>query len=298
MNERLHIKPRLELIETSHDSSFLIRKFEQQFLFSDPEWHFHPEYEIVYVNRGRGKRHIGNHISWYDKGDLIMLGPNLPHFGFTQEQQKGHFEIVVQMRQDFLGDVFLGRPEMRAVTQLFERARTGLSFSGRTKVMVGKKLTRLLEVEPFERLVGLLQILHDMAESDEVEALNVNGFSVNVAVEDTERIQRIYRFVQRHFKRHIPLEEISREANMTVPAFCRFFKKHTNQTFTQFVNAFRIACARKLLLETDALIAEVAHECGFNNISHFNKHFLKVTGQRPSSYRRQAGKVLTVAGDS
>ncbi|MDX1479851.1 MAG: AraC family transcriptional regulator, partial [Saprospiraceae bacterium] len=228
--------------------------------------------------------------------DLIMLGPNLPHFGFTQEQQKGHFEIVVQMREDFLGETFLSRPEMQPIRQLFERSRTGLTFSGETRRTVGRKLNALHSAPPFRRLVGLLEILHEMAESDEVESLNANGFTVNVTVEDEQRIQHIYQYVQAHFKRHITLEEISDIANMTVPAFCRYFKKLTNQTFTQFVNAFRVAHATKLLVETNALITEVAHESGFNNISHFNKHFLKVTGLRPSEYRNQAERVFTIAG--
>ncbi|MDX1407716.1 MAG: AraC family transcriptional regulator [Saprospiraceae bacterium] len=291
------MKPTLEKIDPIHGGSFFIRKFEQQFLFNDPVWHFHPEYEIVYVSNGRGKRHIGNHISHYYKGDLIMLGPNLPHFGFTQEQQKGHFEIVVQMREDFLGEDFLSRPEMLPIRQLFERARTGLAFQGETKRNVGRRLHALHDASPFKRLVGLLEVLHEMASSEEVESLNANGFTVNVTVEDETRIQQIYQYVQAHFKRHITLDEISEVANMTVPAFCRYFKKLTNQTFTRFVNEFRVAHATKLLVETDALITEVAHESGFNNISHFNKHFLKVTGLRPSEYRHQAERVLTVAGD-
>lgn len=286
------MKPVIERIEPSFGSSFRIQKFMQQFQYKEPIWHFHPEFEIVYVSNGSGKRHIGNHISYYHGGDLIMLGPNLPHFGFTQDQRKGHFEIVVQMKEEFLGEQFLLRPEMQHIKQLFERSRTGVSFYGPTKVSAGKKLQRIHDSEPFDRLIGLLDLLGEMAESTYVEQLNTNGFTLNVMVEDEARMQSIYRHVQNNFMRPITLDEMGRIVNMTVPAFCRYFKNLTHITFTQFVNEFRVAQACKLLAETDMLIADVAHESGFNNLSHFNKHFLRITKQTPSHYRQQAQKVL------
>ena len=287
------MKPTIEHIDPGYGSSFRIRRFEQQFRDRDPVWHFHPEYEIVYISKGRGKRQIGNHISYYRNGDLLFLGPNLPHFGFTQEALEGQHEIVVQMKEDFLGANFLQRPEMTGIQNLLERTRTGLSFSGETRQSAGKMLMEIVDAQPFDRLLGLLKVLHLLAESTEVTSLNANGFTIKVMIEDEARVQRIYQHIQEHFREPITLTEISQIANMTVPAFCRFFKKLSNQTFTQFVNEFRVAHACKLLTEEDMLITDVAHESGFNNLSHFNKSFFKVTHQRPSEYRKQSGKVMT-----
>jgi len=286
------MKALLEKIEPNFGSSFTIRQFENQFLFKDPVWHFHPEYEIVYVSNGKGKRHIGNHISYYQDGDLIFLGPNLPHFGFTQERHDGHKEVVVQMKPDFLGVQFIQKPELADIRRLMERSRSGLSYYGPIRHEIGKRLIKLTQASPFEKLIGLLDILNELATSNEYENLHANGFTLDVMVEDEERIQQVYKYVQQHFRENITLEEISQETNFTVPAFCRFFKKLTNQTFTQFVNEFRVGNACNQLQESDALISEIALNCGFHNLAHFNKQFQRITGKTPSEYKRQMKPVV------
>lgn len=288
------MKPAVEVIGNTSGNAFTIKKFSQQYLRKTPVWHMHPEYEIVYISDGEGKRHIGNHISYFKKGDLILLGPNLPHFGFTQEQEMDHYEIVVQMAEDFLGPNFMSRPEIAQIRNLFERAKNGLSFYGKTKESIGLKLLKTYKAQPFKRLIGFLEILQEMATSEEYEALNVDGITLNVMIESEARVQNIYQYVQANFQSHITLQEISKIANMTEPAFCRFFKNATNKTFTQFVNELRVLNASKLLAETDMLITDVAHESGFNNLSHFNKHFLKINGSRPTQYRKQALSVVTM----
>ena len=127
------MKATLEKIEPGFGSSFTIRKFMDGQYHSKPHWHFHPEYEIVFISSGRGKRHIGDHISYYENGDLIFLGPDLPHFGFTEGLYEERIEVVVQMKEDFLGSDFLSRPEMQLIQKLFERTRQGISFYGETK---------------------------------------------------------------------------------------------------------------------------------------------------------------------
>lgn len=286
------MKALLEKIEPTFGSSFTFRKFQDQFLFKDPVWHFHPEYEIVYVSNGRGKKHIGNHISYYNNGDLIFLGPNLPHFGFTMESPAGHTEAVVQMRPDFLGSEFILKPEMQDIKRLLERSHSGLSFSGKTRHEVGRQLLELCEASPFEKLLGLLNVLNQLALSTEYEDLHANGFTLEVMVEDEVRVQAIYKYVQIHYREDIPLEAVANETNLTVPAFCRFFKKLTNQTFTNFVNEFRVANACKLLQETDRLISDVSLECGFQNLAHFNKQFRRITGKTPTDYRRHVRPVV------
>ena len=288
------MQPRVEYIEPAIGSSFSIKKFSQQFLYKKPEWHLHPEYEIVYVSGGKGQRHIGNHISNYEDGDLIMLGPNLPHFGFSQDQSDRHYEIVVQMKEDFLGDNLLQKDEMANIRRLLEKARAGLSFKGKTRASVGLKLLKMYKAQPFDRLIGLLEVLQELGLSDEVESLNARGFALDVEAKDEVRLQNVYQHVRSNYNRQISLEEISELAHLTVPSFCRYFKEKTNKTFTQFVNEVRIRHATTLLASGDMLITEVALASGFNNLSHFNKHFLKVTGQRPAQYRKQARKVVTL----
>jgi len=282
----------LERIEPGFESSFTIRRFTEVQFCDNPYWHFHPEFEIVYISNGQGKRHIGDHISYFQDGDLIFLGPDLPHFSFTQELSEEHVEIVVQMKEDFLGAHFWQRPEMKAIRQLWERSRQGVSFYGKTKDEVGDRLNRMVELPPFERMLELLSTLQFMAKSKEYHLLNAKGFAVEVNAQDYERMATIYRYVEKNFQGKIQLNTVAQLVSMTVPAFCRYFKRLTQKTFTQFVNEFRIAYACKLLSEEHSTIAAVSYASGFNNLSHFNKQFKTITGESPTAYRANLKKVV------
>lgn len=286
------MKARLEKIEPGFGSSFTVRYFDDLNYCNTPRWHFHPEYEIVYISNGKGKRHIGDHISYYEEGDLIFLGPNLPHFGFTEGLKERHIEIVVQMKEEFLGSEFLNRPELKAIQQLFERSKVGVSFHGETKEQVGELLREMQEFNNFDRMLRLLRILQRMATSTDYQMLNASGFRLEVNGQDHERIEKIYEYVERNYLSEVELETAARLATMTVPAFCRYFKKLTNKTFTQFVNEFRVAHASSLLADDHLSIAAVSYESGFNNLSHFNKQFKAITGASPREYRKGLKKIV------
>lgn len=286
------MKAKLEKIEPAFGSSFTIREFDDANFCNRPHWHFHPEYEIVYVSNGRGKRHIGDHVSYFEDGDLIFLGPDLPHFGFTEEIDEEHVEIVVQMKEDFLGIGFFSIPEMQDIRRLFERAKQGISFNGETKIAAGKDLKQLPRIEGFDRLLLLLKILQRMARSSEYELLQASAFGIEVNAQDHERIQKVYRYVEDNFKEDVSLEAVAGRVNMTVPAFCRYFKRLTNKTFTQFVNEYRVAHACRLLADESMPISNVAYDSGFNNISHFNKQFKTFTHASPREYRKNQKKII------
>lgn len=287
------MKPILEKIEPVFGSSFTLRAFNESQDCNRPHWHFHPEYEIVYVSNGRGKRHIGDHISYFEEGDLIFLGPNLPHFGFTEEVFEEHVEIVVQMKEDFLGKEFLNKPELQGITRLFTRSRQGLSFGGRVKHDVGQRLLEMLNMDKFDRLLALLDILQELATTDEYEMLNASGFALEVNAQDQDRIQIVYNYVQENFQGAVNLDRAAQLVSMTVPAFCRYFKKLTRKTFSQFVNEFRIAHACRLLGDEAQTIASVSLDSGFNNLSHFNRQFKQITGTSPREYRKSLKKVVS-----
>ncbi len=284
--------PALEKIQPTFGRSFSMRKFEEINPNNQPFWHFHPELEIVYIKKGSGKRHVGNHISYFNGGDLIMLGPNLPHYGFTDRLAGDTSEIVVQMREDFLGRNFFKLPEMQTIETLFERSKAGLSFYGNTKDEVGSRLNSLFYMDPFDALMEYVRILHLLADSKEYNVLNATGVALIVQGQDTDRIDTIYKYVRKHFTETIQLEDISAITNMTVPSFCRYFKRVTGKTFTEFVNEFRIVHACKLLSEERHTISEVCYESGFNNFSHFNRLFKEKTGQSPNAYRKSVEKVV------
>jgi AraC-like DNA-binding protein len=285
-------KPAFEAIEPNFGHSYTYQKFDASKKNTDHIWHYHPEIELVYVNGGAGKRRIGSHISYYTDGDLMLIGSNLPHCGFTDKFTGNKTETVVQMKTDFLGNDFFDIPEMRKIQNLFEVAKGGIAFSGSTKKKLGDKMEHLQYQTDFERLLSILDILNELSFSNEFKVLNAEGFSLETEIKDNDRINTIFNYVKSNFQEDIPLAVIADMVSMTVPSFCRYFKKITNKTFVQFVNERRLVHASKLLTEKHMSITEVCFECGFNNFSHFNKSFRAFTGQNPSEYRKQLKTVL------
>ncbi|NNF21149.1 MAG: helix-turn-helix transcriptional regulator [Saprospiraceae bacterium] len=280
-------KARLEIIEPEFGSSFSIKQYKEANTDQNNYfWHFHPELEIVYVKGGSGKRHIGNHLSYYMDGELLLIGSNLPHLGFTDRHSRNESETIIQIKTDFLGENFFDMPETSDIKKLFERAKYGISFLGESKYHIGQKIEQIPELDKFDRLIALLEVLKDMAESSQYQMLNATEYSFEVPTEDNERPEMIYAFVRERFLETITLEEIASHVNMTVPAFCRYFKKLSSKTFTRFVNEYRIVHACKLIAEQKISITEVCYQSGFNNFSHFTKLFKEVTGESPSKYRK------------
>jgi len=265
-NVRKLNNPTLKKIVPSAGNSFYVKKFVQSQSLSTPYWHFHPEIELVFIDHGNGKRHIGNHISYYNDGDLLLIGSNVPHYGFAGRLTKNESEIIVQFLPDFLGDAFMDTIEMEAIQRLFQKSKQGLSFYGETKNRVGEMLSAI---------------------SSETETLNVNGVFLEVYTNEHDRMTSIYNYVSNNFTESIELSEIASIVSMTVPAFCRYFKKVTNKTFTQYVNEYRIVHAQKLLNESDMSITDVCLSSGFNNVSHFNKQFKIHTSKNPRDYRKE-----------
>jgi len=273
-----------EKIEPEADSSFKVVHL------TSPQtcwvyWHYHPEYEIVYIPEGNGRRHVGQHVSTYEEGELVFIGPNIPHLNFSYDKVGPYEEVVVQLRDDFMGRDFLQKPEMETVRRLFGRASQGLVFGAETKRMVGPLLTHLPTQTGFDRLLTLLTIFRHLAQASDVVPLQADGIQFTVDPREEQRINRIYTYVSGHYAEAIDLRTVADLANLTVPAFCRYFKRMTQLTFSDFVNEYRVSQARRLL-HTDKPIASISTDVGYTNLSHFNKTFKAITGQTPTTYRR------------
>ncbi len=284
--------PSFEVIEPSFGSSFSFSTFDENANSKAHLWHYHPEIELVYVNGGSGKRQIGSHISYYTDGDLILIGSYLPHCGFTNEQTGNKKETVIHLKSDFLGSAFFERPEMKNISNLFIKAKGGLAFSGETKKLVGHQISAMEGLSNFEKLLALIRVLNDLEQSGDFKILNAEGFSLETQVHDNGRINNVFNYVKDHFQEAITLEEVADLVSMTVPSFCRYFKKTTNKTFTKFVNEYRLVHASKLLAEQRLSISEVCFDSGFNNFSYFNKSFKTFTGKSASQYRQELKRIL------
>jgi len=280
-------KPALEKIIPSFGSSLLVKQHTQKRKNKNAFWHFHPEIELVYVNQGKGKRHIGNHLSYFNNSQLILIGSNLPHNGFTDGLTTNGKETVIQFKPDFFGDSFLSKPEMIGISALFNKAKNGILFKIETKNKVGSKIEQLYDLTGFDRIIGLLEVLNILSTSEDYVLLNANGFAFETMQQDNNKIDVIYKYINNNFQKKITLGSISSAVSMTSPAFCRYFKKATGKTFIEIVNEFRIVHATKLLTETQSSVTDICFECGFNNFSHFNKQFKKITGKNALNYRNE-----------
>lgn len=283
------MKTEFEIIQPDFGSSF--RLLHHQVTADTFKWHYHyhPEYEIVCVFEGEGRRHVGNHLSNYNDGDLVLIGSNLPHGGFGYGAVGTHEEVVIQFTEDFLGEGFLSRPEMGAMKKLFKLSKQGICFDKKVQAQVAYRLRNLLQIQPFERLIELLNILQLLANSTGYQLLNAASIRYNFSFKDQERFRKIYTFVEENFSKDIDVQDVADICNLTVPAFCNYFKKNLNQTFTDFVNEYRINQACKMLLDGQEIV-DICFRSGFNNISYFGRVFRQIKDSSPSEFRRKFGR--------
>jgi len=285
-------KPTLEKLSPSFGSSILVKQHQEKADRLNAYWHFHPELELIFINKGQGRTHIGNHLSYFNNSQLILIGSNLPHNGFADRLTANGTETTVQFKSNFLGEDFVNIPEMVHVSNLFERAKMGVRFNMDTKKEIGAQINNLLEFEGLQRVLKFLDILDYLGNTNDYTLLNADGVALETNPQDSDKINIIYKYVNTNFKQHITLDEIAEKVSMTVPAFCRYFKKTTGKTFTQLVNEYRIINASRLLNESQMSIADICFECGFNNFSHFNKQFNDITGKSASQYRKEIKHII------
>ncbi len=259
--------------------------------YFDPNWHFHPHYQLFTVLEGKGTRLVGDSIQSFEPGDTVFLGPDIPHLWRCEEP---YFQtdsgmmthgIVLYFQEGFLGKDFFDRPEFFPVKELLQHARRGLSYKGVTRELIRQELTRWPELNGFDRLIRLLQLLNTLAHSTDGEPLTSYGYVNNFKPSETERMQKVHNYILENFSKNIRLAEIASLAGMSEAAFCRYFKARANKTVTDFISEIRIGHACKLLVNQEWTIAQIAFESGFDTLSNFNRQFKKVTGKTPSGYK-------------
>jgi AraC-like DNA-binding protein/quercetin dioxygenase-like cupin family protein len=270
-------------------SSFTVKQLVEPHF--DPNWHFHPHYQLFLVKEGTGTRFIGDSIKPFGPGDMVLLGPNLPHLWrsdqayFSKSSDLTTLGIVVYFPEDFLGNDFLQKQEMLAIRQLLNNARRGMEWTGVARDRTEKALQDLVNKPVgFGRIIHLLTLLDELSAATSYNYLTSPGYTNTVKPAETDRMQLVHDYVLEHFPDDLSLDTVSDLAGMTPPAFCRYFKAHANKTFSEFVSEVRIGHACKLLLGGKLNITQISFESGFRTLSNFNRQFKDITGQTPSNY--------------
>lgn len=254
-------------------------------------WHFHPEFQIGLVVKGSGHRIVGDSIAPLEEGDLSLLGPNLPHAwqfeGATDGRQRELHGIIVYFQESSLGADFLARPEAERIKRLLARAALGLQVRGRTQRAAAELLQRMPGHEGFQRVIDMLQLLHLLAESEELLPISSPGFAPGKADHEGERLRRVCELIQQRIAEPLRRDEIAAAAHFSPAAFSRFFRARTGKTFHDFVTELRIGRACRLLGAHEMNVTEVALACGFASIASFNRAFRRAKKLNPTEYRRK-----------
>ncbi|MEC5145723.1 AraC family transcriptional regulator [Chitinophaga sp. 212800010-3] len=281
------MKATFESITAPVDQSFFVRKFEEK-QFPAP-YHFHPEYELTLILNGTGKRYVGNHAGDYTSGDMVLLGPNLPHCWKTDISAAEEMSraIVVHFKDDCMGKDFFYRPELHLIATLLKKSAYGLHFTGGIADITQSLVAIHQEVVAFQRMVMLLELLQKMATSSQYLLLDEQSAYLSMASGEKERLSNVIGYIVDNFQHKISLDMAAQTANMTPNAFCRYFKKVNRKTFMEAVNDYRIDYAKKQLLSTSKSITEIGFESGFNDISNFHRAFKQRLKTSPFSYRNQ-----------
>ncbi len=275
-----------EKINVSHEHSFITRRLKM-----DPasdQIHLHKNFELNYITAGSGRRIVGNHISSYTRGDLVLLGPNISHsWEVLEPDTDGHGECVVtHFYENIISSDFFNIPELSEVVNLLEEAGSGILFKGAKTKKVGDSLKKMVHMKGLERYIELLKVFSLLLQFEEREFLALPSSLPDNYQKDREKIDKIYEYVFQHVQDGINLTEASQIVHMEPSSFCRYFKKKTNQTFMDYVKNVRIGIAARLLAETDKQITQICYECGYNNLANFNHYFKKVMKKTPSEYRK------------
>lgn len=290
------MRPQLHKLPLVNDSSFLYNNWHCDYF--DKPWHFHEEYELVMIEKSRGKKFIGDKVTDFEDGDLMLIGPKIPHFFRNNAEyykKNGKLEassIFIHFTKDCLGKNFFDLPEMKLVQKLLENSHYALEIQGTVKPYVMNRLRAMCTESAPQRLVSLLDILVKLSESNEVSPVlsarfNESKYAVVDSCKDSDRMGIILEYITNNFHREIYVNEIAAKLHMCNASFSRYFKHHTRKTFSDYVTELRISHACKLLMMDDQSISQVSFDSGFENLSNFYKHFRRITGVIPKEYRKR-----------
>jgi AraC-like DNA-binding protein len=237
--------------------------------------HYHEAYELNLILNGKGaKRLVGGNVDVIDNVELALIGPNVYHTWITHQcQNEAIIEITIQFQRDLFDEKFLKRNQLSFVKNMLERAQRGITFGPETIVTIKDRIINLSKKSGFDSVLELLSILHDLSTSRNIKVLADTGFNGGNFYYHSDRIERVFEYLNENYYKQITLEEVARIANMPETSFSRFIKKRTGKTFIESVNEIRLGHASRMLIESTTTVAEIAFKCGFNNISNFNRVF-------------------------
>ncbi len=253
----------------------------------DSLWHYHPEYELTYIIKGNGRRMVGDDMENFNEGDLVLLGPDLPHtwIGERSSTTENNIALVIQFSEEFLAP-FLSLIEMKSMNELLTKSERGIRFLKFQPIAIEKRMLQIIEDTTIKRVTGLIELLYDLS-NKKYKILASHKFNIIKNEKTESRLNKVLLYIQKNYRNTIKLQEASELIHLSNTAFCKFFKRSVGKTFSDYLNDLRILHACTLLIETDKPISQVATESGFENLAYFNRVFLKKKKSQPTIFRRR-----------
>ncbi|PGH41953.1 MAG: AraC family transcriptional regulator [Candidatus Nephrothrix sp. EaCA] len=259
----------------------------------DPTYHSHPEYQLFLVLEGTGMRFVGDTIKPFQKGDLVLTGPNLPHLWrnenayFDRKNKLSTTGIVIYFHDYFLSDYLRACEELKNIQHLLTKSVCGLEITGKTNQVIRKMMIDILNLSGINSVIQLLRILETIALSAECHQITHKHYVPSNNATETDRINKIYTYIMKNFSQKIDLKKVAAQVYLTPSSFSRYFKSRVNKSFSDFLKEIRISHACKLLSEGNAKISYVGDVCGFQTLSNFNRQFKQVTRKSPLQYKKE-----------
>lgn len=273
------------------NKAFIIKELIAPYF--DVNWHFHSEYQLFVVLKGSGTRFIGNDMTSFREGDMVLTGPNLPHLWKNDKayhEPKNGLEthgIVIYFPENFLKNSVMDLEEFESIAQLLKKSERGIQIIGATNRKITLMMKELLNLKGTLSIIQLLKILEMMAETNDIRLITQAGYINSNKESEKDRMGLVYEYVMQNYQGKVTLEEAAKLSNLSVSAFSRYFKSRVNKSFSDFLTEVRISHACKLLHETDLNISEIAYECGFFTLSNFNRLFRDRIKKTPLEYRKE-----------
>jgi AraC-like DNA-binding protein len=279
-----------KIVQTEKES-FKVHLDEEPYLFHS--LHYHPEIQLTLILKGEGTVICGDYVRGFKPGELYVVGANLPHVFkydkryFNKKSNMAARSISVYFKTSAFGETFFNMPELSAIAEFCKQAERGFIISGATKEQLIPMMNAIPFMKDFDRLLQLLVMLKILSQATGLKFMASIGELKNFSESDGKRLNEIFQFTLQSYQRQITLQEVAGIASMTTNAFCRYFKQHTRKSYITFLNELRIGNATKMLMNNDASISRICYDCGFSNLSNFNRKFKEITGISPSTYAKK-----------
>ncbi|MHA4895232.1 AraC family transcriptional regulator [Pedobacter sp. PWIIR3] len=283
------MKPLVQKLPLNDNQSFVARTYRSPNF--EVGWHQHIEFELILFTSGSGLSFVGNYVGVFEKGDIFLLGSNLPHTFQKREITATASAVVVQFSPDFLGNTFLELPEAQEMQNLLASSQSGLRISGESLNLLSPLIKQLETASGMTSLLLLLQCLTIISQNGEYTQVSTRQLKA-LNTKDAASIDRIFEYTIANFREPLTLETIAGLACMTVPAFCNYFKRCTKKTYIEFLNEVRIGYACTLLRNTKKPVLDICYDCGYQTMANFHKQFQKAKGFTPLQYRKYVNAKL------